>query len=128
MNAIKWLMVFIFVSLSANALAYGTSSSTKSCSKPKFNQFSPPHLTAVAPESEFSFLASDLTDPATIEVSVKKEAVAVNIKKMNSGYLVTGKLPASLENTHARVDINATGTNKCKANDGWLLKIEDKKD
>ncbi len=124
MNAIRWLMFFIFASLSASVFAYGSSSSSKSCTKPKFSEFSPAHLTAVAPGSEFSFLASSLTDPKTLEVSVKKQAVEVGIKKTGKGYIVTGKLPASLENTHARISIKAAGTNRCKGSDGWLLKIE----
>ena len=96
----------------------------KICKKPKFSQFTPPHLTAVAAQSELSFLASALTNPESIEVSIKKQAVEVSISKKNNGYSVSGKLPASLQGAFARVNIKATGTNNCKGNDGWLLKIE----
>jgi hypothetical protein len=124
MNIFKLLMIFILAAFSTNALAYGSSSSKKACTKPKFTEFSPVHLSVVAAQSEFSFKASSLTSPESIKVSVKKQPVEVTINKMNNGYSVTGQLPASLQNTYARVDIKATGTNKCKANDGWLLKIE----
>lgn len=124
MNIIKLLILFFLTVFSANALAYGSSSSKKACKKPKFSQFMPPHLAVVAAESEFSFLASALTSPATIVVKVKKQPVDVTINKVNLGYTVSGKLPASLRGTFARVDIKATGTNKCKGSDGWLLKIE----
>jgi len=125
MNIFKLMIVFILAVYSTNLLAYGSSSSKKACAKPKFTQFTPVHLSVVSAQSEFSFLASSLTSPASIKVSVKKQPVEVKINKMNNGYSVTGKLPATLQNTYARIDIKATGTNKCKANDGWLLKIED---
>ncbi len=69
-------------------------------------------------------MASALTNPKTIVVHVKKLAVEIEINEMSAGYLVTGMLPDSLQNTYARVNIAATGTNNCVANDGWLLKIE----
>lgn len=125
MNIYKVLIVFILTIFSTNVFAYGSSSSKKACTQPKFNQFTPPHLSVVAAQSEFSFLASSLTDPASIEVSIKKQPVKVTINKINSGYSVTGKLPVSLQSTYARVNIKATGTNKCKGEDGWLLKIQD---
>ena len=124
MNTMKLFIVFILVAFCTNASAYGSSSSKKACKKPKFSQFTPPHLTAVTPQSEFSFLASALTNPKSIVVSIKKQAVEVSINKLNNGYSVSGKLPASLQGDFARVDIKATGTNNCKGNDGWLLKIE----
>jgi len=124
MNIKKLLVIFLLSVFSVNVLAYGSSSSKKACKKPKFTQFSPPHLTVVAPQSEFSFRTSALTNPASIEVSVKKQLVEVSIEKMNNGYSVTGKLPASLQGTYARIDIKAKGTNDCKGKDGWLLNIE----
>ncbi len=125
MNIIKLTMVFILAVFSTNALSYGSSSSSKkACKKPKFTQFTPPRLSVVAPQSEFSFLASASTNPASIVVSAKKQPVEVTINKTNNGYSVSGNLPASLQDTFARVDIKATGTNSCKANDGWLLNIK----
>lgn len=118
-------MVFVFTLLSTSVLAYGGGSSEeKACDKPSFTEFTPAHLAVVSAQSEFSFLASALTNPKTIDVSVKKITVEVEIEETNMGYLVTGTLPESLQNTYARVSITATGTNNCMVSDGWLLKIE----
>lgn len=125
MNINKLIMVFILTVFSSNLLAYGSSSSSKkACTKPKFTQFTPPHLAVVAVQSEFSFQASMLTNPDTIKVSVKKILVEVTINKENNAYSVSGKLPESLTGTYARIKIDANGTNNCKGSDGWLLNIE----
>ncbi len=125
MNTIKKITFFIFVIFSTNIFAYGSgSSSKKACVKPDLSQFTPPHLSVVAPESEFSFVASPSTNPKTIEVSMKKQLVETNIEKISGGYSVSGKLPASLEGAYVRVNIKAKGTNNCPESDGWLLKIE----
>jgi len=124
MHIPRLLAVFLLVIFSTNALAYGSRSSKTACKKPKFNQFTPPHLALVAPKTGFSLVVSSLTNPATIKVKVKRQPVDVTVKQINSGYSVVGKLPASLQNTYARIEINATGKNNCKAKDGWLLKIE----
>ena len=127
MKIIKLCMCFFLVVFNTNVSAYGSSSSSKkACKKPEFSKFTPVHLSEVVPESEFSFVASALTNPESILVTIKKQSVDVTINKLNNGYLVSGKLPEALEGTYARVKINATGTNKCKSNDGWLLKIEGK--
>ncbi|OQK18425.1 hypothetical protein AU255_11590 [Methyloprofundus sedimenti] len=126
MNTIKFMTVFILAVFSSNLLAYGSSSSSKkACNKPKFTQFTPPHMAVVAAQSEFSFQTSTSTNPDSIEVSVKKQPVEITINKVNNGYSVSGKLPASLQDTFARVEIDAKATNGCKGSDGWLLKIED---
>ncbi len=124
MNIIKLITVFILAVFSSNLLAYGSSSSKKACKKPKFTQFAPAHLAVVSAQSEFSFQASMLTNPDSIQVTVKKQPVEVSINKINNAYSVSGKLPASLQGTFARVEINAQGTNNCKGQGGWLLNIE----
>ena len=125
MNTLKLTTVFILTIFSSNLLAYGSSSSSKKvCKKPTMNEFTPIHLTVVAPQSEFSFKASALTNPESIKVNIKKQAVPVTVKKEGNAYLITGTLPATLQDTYARVNINATGTNGCEGTDGWLLKIE----
>jgi len=126
MNIIKLMTIFILTVFSSNLLAYGSSSSSKkACKKPKFTQFTPAHLAVVSAQSEFSFQTSMLTNPDSIEVTVKKQPVEVSINKINNAYSVSGKLPATLQGTYARVEIKAKGTNNCKGQDGWLLNIED---
>ena len=125
MNTIKLVAPLIFVVFSTNSFAYGSSSSSKkACQKPKLSQFTPAHLSVVTPQSEFSFLASASTNPESIEVSIKKQSIETSINKTSSGYTVTGKLPAAIQGSYARVNIKAKGTNSCPVSDGWLLKIE----
>jgi hypothetical protein len=41
--------------------------------------------------------------------------------------VITGKIPASLVNTAARINIKVSAKSPhCEAEDGWLLKISDK--
>lgn len=124
MNIIKSTLLLSLVIFSSSLFAYGSSSSKKACKKPGLSQFSPEHLSVVKPESEFSFKASHTTNPKSIAVSIKKQAVPVNIEQTAGIYVVTGKLPASLQDTYARINIKAKGTNNCPGSDGWLLKIE----
>ncbi len=125
MNTIKLVTLFMLAFFSTHLLAYGSSSSSKkACKKPKISQFTPPHLTPVKPQSEFSFKISASTNPDSIQVNVKKQAVEVNIKQDGNTFWVSGVLPETLQDTYARVAIDATGNNGCKATDGWLLKIE----
>jgi len=124
MKIFKVLMAFVLVSFSTHVFAYGSSSSKKACAKPRLIQFTPAHLSTVRPQSTFLFLASSSTNPDSIKVNAKDQPVEININKVNKGYFVTGALPASLQSGYARINIEVTGTNKCKAKDGWLLKIE----
>lgn len=125
MHHIKLFPMIILLLFSTEVLAYGSSSSSKkACKKPTFDLFTPAHLSVVAPESTFSFVASKSTDPESIEVKAKKLPVDVVIDPINNGYQVSGTLPASLTNTYARIEINAKGVNRCPGADGWLLKIE----
>jgi len=125
MNFFKLIAVLILLSFTNQIWAYGSGSSQKACKKPKFSQFTPAHLAEVNAGTEFSFQASALTNPKSIVVSVKKQTVEVLITEKNNGYRVTGKLPLALKNSYARINIKASGTNNCKASDGWLLKIHE---
>lgn len=127
MNRFTLFIVLTVAIFSNNLWAYGgggSKSSKKACTEPKFSEFQPVHLAEAAPGSEISFNASALTNPSTIKVDVKSIPIDVDVEKLNNGYTIKGKLPASLQNTYARVTINAKGTNKCKGQGGWLLKIQ----
>lgn len=110
---------------SAQAFAYGSSSSSKSCTKPVFSEFSPINNAEVAPESTFSFLASSATNPKSIVVDIKKQPAAVAVTPKGSGYQVSGKLPSGLKGTAARINISAESPSNCKGNDGWLINISE---
>ncbi len=125
MKNLNVLMLLTLTAFSTQALSYGGGGSSKKCAKPKFSQFTPAHLSDVSSQSEFSFVTSASTNSSSIKVTVKKQAVDVTINKTNSGYFITGKLPESLNNTYARIAIQAKGTNNCAGGDGWLLKISD---
>lgn len=125
MKHIQLLPLLLLASFSSQIEAYGSGGGQKACKKPKFTQFSPAKLTAVSSGAKFSFTASALTNLKSMVVSVKKQVVSVVITEKRTGYEVSGKLPATLQNTYARIDIKASGTNNCHASDGWLLKIEE---
>lgn len=109
--------------LNTSVWAYGSSSSAKACEKPKFTDFTPADKADVAPQSAFSFQASSATNPKTLRVTIKDQAVEVSITPKNTGYLVQGKLPAGLTGTVARVNIAAESPSRCKGNDGWLVNV-----
>jgi len=116
-----WMLALMLAT--GNVWAYGSSSGTKACSKPKFSEFSPVNNAEVAAKSAFSFLASAGTNPDSIHVTVKDQPVAVTITAKSPGFVVTGKLPENLKGTFARISISADGPNQCKGSDGWLVKI-----
>lgn len=122
MNIVAMLLMISLTGYAGQAAAYG-SSSKKACKPPRFWQFQPPHLAEVRPQSEFSFLASGSTRPDSLQVTVKGQPVAVTVDKKQANFLVSGKLPADLGDTPARISIRGIGTNKCKGRDGWLVKI-----
>ncbi len=109
----------------SGAYAYGSGGSSKTtCKKPGFSEFNPPHLAEVSPQSDFSLQVTGKVQPESIHVAVKKQAVDVNVKKQGSKILVTGKLPDSIQNTYARINISAKTTQNCKGSDGWLVQVK----
>jgi hypothetical protein len=97
------------------------------CMKPHLGKFMPPHLATIAPEAEFSFLAFNIDNPEQITVTVKDMPVAVSTEFKDPYYRVTGKMPASLNNTAARINIKVHAKSPhCEAENGWLLKISGK--
>lgn len=94
------------------------------CVRPHISKMQPAHLSTVAPGAEFSFVVSSLDDPDEVFVEVKRQPVEVNVEFVNPYYLIKGKLPDTLRNTAARVDIKIDSkVSSCRAEDGWLLKI-----
>ena len=126
MKSLKLVAILALGIISTSALGYGSSSSSaKACTKPHFSEFSPADKTEVAPQSAFSFLASSTTNPKTIKVDIKKQAVEIKITPKGQGYQISANLPADLKATTARINISAESPSGCKANDGWLIKISD---
>ncbi len=109
----------------------GGGTSTGGCSAITYSAFMPPQFSQeknnveVAPESEFSFLASKATFPESIAVTIKGESVPVTVTPHYGGFQVTGKLPATIKGVFARVNIMGKGPDQCERGDGWLLKVAD---
>ena len=106
-----------------------TGGSLDACTQVNFEAFTPPPFSQdknnveVAPKSEFSFLASKTTNAQQITVKIKDEKVPVTVTPINNGFLVKGRIPATVKGSFIRVDIYAKGPNDCDKADGWLLKV-----
>jgi hypothetical protein len=97
-----------------------------SCVRPLLSKMKPTHLSTVAPGSEFSFVVSNIDDPDQVSVQVKKQDVAITTEFKDPFYVVKGKIPDSLRNTAARVDVKIDSkVSSCRAAEGWLLKISE---
>ncbi|MDO9104362.1 MAG: hypothetical protein Q7U57_05315 [Methylovulum sp.] len=119
------LLALVLMATAGQAWAYGSSSSSKkACAKPKFTEFKPVNNAQVAPASTFSFLASPGTNPDSLVVTVKGQAVELTLTPQNQSLLVQGQLPANVTGDFARISISAEGVNQCKGSDGWLVKVE----
>jgi hypothetical protein len=124
MKRYNWLGFFVLMLVTSTSWAYGGSSSSKTCAKPKFTDFVPAENAEVAPGSSFSFTASANTYPNTIKVNVKGLPATVNVTPKNAGnFEVSGTLPASLKGTYARIAIDADSQGNCNGGGGWLVKI-----
>jgi hypothetical protein len=104
----------------------GASGESTPCEKPQLSKFSPVNLALVAPNSEFSFRVLNIQHPEQISVTVKNIPVAVSAEFKDPFYAVTAKLPDSLRNTVARINIKISAKSAhCEAENGWLVKISE---
>lgn len=94
------------------------------CVKPHLGKFLPAHLATVVPEAEFSFVALNVNKPEQISVTVKNIPVEITAEYKDPYYLVKGKLPATLSDTFARINIKVSAKSAhCQGENGWLVKI-----
>jgi hypothetical protein len=101
--------------------------SASTCGKPQLGKFLPPHLATIAPEGKFTFLVFNIDKPEQVAVTVKNMPVEVTAEFKDPYYLFTGKMPASLVNTAARINVKVSAKSPhCEAENGWLLKISGK--
>jgi hypothetical protein len=119
-----WILVLMIIANTCWAYG-GGSSSSKSCEKAKFSDYVPAENSELAAGSAFSFIASKNTLPTTIKVSVKGQPATIKVeKKNNDTFAVSGKLPASIKGTYARIAIDADAQNNCNGGaGGWLVKV-----
>jgi len=120
-----WLLVLL--TGTSSVWAYGSSSSSsQSCAKPTFTEFSPAENAQVVAGAEFSFIASANTLTHSLKVTAKNLPVNITISPRQSGsFEIRGKLPATIKNTYARIAVQAEGSGNCKGSGGWLVKIAD---
>lgn len=124
MKQYNCLWIFVLMLMTGTSWAYGSSSSSKSCTKPEFSGFIPTENTEIVAGSTFSFVASANTYSNSIKVTIKGIPTTLNIVPRNEGgFLVSGSIPSSLKSVYARIAITADGQNNCKGNGGWLIKI-----
>ena len=98
------------------------------CQKLRINKqkLVPAHLAEVPPESEISFNAFGFDTPENLEVTVKKIPIPITTEFKDPFYVIHGKLPAELKNTHARINVKLKSPIiKCINEDGWLIKISE---
>ncbi len=100
-----------------------------SCADVIFDAFTPAPFShekknEVAPQSEFSFLATKATLTNSIKVKIKDETVPVTMTTMHNGILVKGKLPKTAKG-YIRLEVFARGATGCDKAEGWLLKVKD---
>jgi hypothetical protein len=111
---------------SAHGGSKGTNTTSTSCEKPHLSKFLPDNLALVAPGSEFSFRAINIQDPNQISVTVKNIPVPISAEFKDPFYAITAKLPDSLRNTVARINIKVSGkSSHCETENGWLVKISE---
>lgn len=136
MNKLKSLALFFVIfnmsvahaemDHSAHGGSSGKASTATNCEKPHLSNFLPANLALVAPSSEISFRAANIDHPEQISVTVKKIPVEIDAEFKDPYYAVKAKLPDSLRNTVARIDIKVSGkTSHCEAENGWLVKISE---
>jgi len=112
---------------SGHGASSGGGGGENACSKPQLTKFLPANLATVAPGSDFSFMALNVSKPEQIEVTVKTIPVEVTTEDKESFYLVKGKLPADLVNTTARINIKVNAKiSRCDGESGWLVKITER--
>jgi hypothetical protein len=104
----------------------GSGSSDVTCIHPRLDRIQPAHLATIAPGSEFSFVVFNIDNPKLVSVMVKNKPVDIETEFKDPFYVVKGRIPDSLRNTAARIDVKIDAKyNPCKAAQGWLVKISE---
>ena len=123
-------VVFMFMS-SVEARAYSPGDVEEICKKPQVREFSlptyeEPEKIEVAPESKFSFILSEWTDPATIKLTMKEQSVPFIVESNNSFHKVTAIIPAELTGHFVRINLFSKAILGCYDQKGWLIKVSER--
>lgn len=104
--------------------AVGGGGGSSHCIKAHLGKFTPPHLAKAKPGSQFSFIVTNIHSPKQVKVTVKKMPVEFTAEFKDPFYLITGKLPETLKNTMARIEVKVDAKRpSCGAEGGWLVNI-----
>jgi len=94
------------------------------CIKAHLGKFTPPNLGKAKPGSQFSFIVSNIQSPRQVSITVKKIPVDFDSEFKDPFYLITAKLPETLKNTMARIEVMVDAKMpSCEAEGGWLVNI-----
>ena len=105
----------------------GGEASGSACIRPRLDKIKPERLATVSPGTEFSFVVFNIDKPEQVSVVVKNQPVDIATEFKDPFYIVRGKIPATLVNTAARIDVKIDSKyHPCRLQDGWLIKITEK--
>jgi len=93
------------------------------CRKLTISHINPVDKSKLKPEGEFTFWVSGVSDLDLIEATAKKLPVELSYKLVTNYYLFTGKLPADLKGSAARINI-MINSKKCPTKKGALYFID----
>lgn len=106
------------------AWAYGGGGGSGGCEEPKFLRLTPSGT--VASLTEFSFIATDQTDPASLVVEVNGQKIAPGIDRQRNGeYAVKVVLPQPIAQPgRVRIGISAKGKGGCAGFQPHYLEVK----
>lgn len=93
------------------------------CRKLTISHIEPADRSKLKPEGEFTFWISGVSELNLVEATAKKIPVELSYKLVTDYYLFTGKLPADLKGSAARVNI-MINSKKCPTKKGVLYFID----
>ncbi|MGZ8217568.1 hypothetical protein [Methylomagnum sp.] len=124
MRALIQTAVLVASLACGGAWAYGGGGGSSGCEEPKFLQLTPSGT--VASLTEFSFIATDKTDAATLVVEVNGQKVTPVIDKQRNGdYAVKVALPQPIDQPgRVRIGISASGREGCAGFQPYYLEVK----
>lgn len=121
---IKTALLLALLTSGGAAWAYGGGGGSSGCEEPKFLELKPSGT--MASLSEFSFIATDQTEPESLVVEVNGQKVAPSIEKQRNGdYAVKVVLPQSINQPgRVRIGISAKGKGGCAGFQPYYLEVK----
>jgi len=132
MRNFNLLAILVLSLFSVNSMATGKhgesskggSAFGRACKTTIIDHTKPANRAKVAPQSEISFWVKGIEDSSLVEVTAKKIPMTFSIEEKVNTFVFRGKLPASLVDTAARINVEVHHK-KCPAEKGWLVLISE---